>query len=251
MTLERNVSSRLVETLLSRVAFRNMSSEDKGPGAGPAAGADAVNAPERRRQRRYRVSDPAVMRALAHPLRWALLEALTHAGTLTATQASEMLGETPANCAFHLRTLARYGLVEEAGGGKGRERPWRRATSGLTMELEQDDPRTAAAAGVLNDFWVNTTLDRARATLQSHSSWPDKLAKALATTQSLRYVTVDEAEALQAELVAVLDRYLERNQDPSARPAGALPIEFLLLAYPLLNLVSGPGPAPGESGQSG
>jgi hypothetical protein len=87
------------------------------------------------------------MRALAHPLRWALLEALQHAGTLTATQAGEILGETPANCAFHLRTLAKYGLVEEAGGGKGRERPWRRAITGLTMELAADDPQTAAAAG--------------------------------------------------------------------------------------------------------
>ena len=36
-----------------------------------------------------------------------------------------MLGESPANCAFHLRTLAKYGFVEEAGGGRGRERPWR------------------------------------------------------------------------------------------------------------------------------
>jgi hypothetical protein len=34
-----------------------------------------------------------------------------------------MLGESPANCAFHLRTLAKYGFVEEAGGGRGRERP--------------------------------------------------------------------------------------------------------------------------------
>ena len=52
------------------------------------------------------LTDPKAMRALAHPLRWALLEALAHAGTLTATQASEMLGESPANGAFHLRTLA-------------------------------------------------------------------------------------------------------------------------------------------------
>ena len=57
------------------------------------------------------LTDPKAMRALAHPLRWALLEALGHAGTLTATQASEMLGESPANCAFHLRTLAKYGFV--------------------------------------------------------------------------------------------------------------------------------------------
>jgi hypothetical protein len=34
-----------------------------------------------------------------------------------------MLGESPANCAFHLRTLAKYGFVEEAGDGRGRERP--------------------------------------------------------------------------------------------------------------------------------
>ncbi len=201
----------------------------------------------RRRRERLEVSDPALMRALAHPLRWSLLEALTHAGTLTATQASEMLGETPANCAFHLRTLARYGLVEEAGGGKGRERPWRRAASGLTMTLEQDTPQATAAAGVLNDFWLNTTLDRARVTLQSQLSWPDKLSKALSTTQSLRYVTVDEAAELQAELLAVLDRYLDRNDDPSLRPPGTLPIEFLLLAYPLLNLVSGPDLVAGSS----
>jgi hypothetical protein len=55
---------------------------------------------------RLNLTDPKAIRALAHPVRMALLEALGHAGTLTATQASEMLGESPANCAFHLRTLA-------------------------------------------------------------------------------------------------------------------------------------------------
>jgi hypothetical protein len=219
------------------------SEEQRATGAGDP-GRDAV---VRGRVRQHRVNDPGTMRALAHPLRWALLEELTHAGTLTATQASEILGETPANCAFHLRTLARYGLVEEAGGGKGRERPWRRSTAGFTMELEQDDPRTAAAAGVLNHFWVNTTLDRARATLLNESSWPDQLARKLATTQSLRYVTEAEAEQLQADLVAVVDRYRERNDDPAARPPGAMPIEFLLMAYPLLNLMGRPDPSSPES----
>jgi len=83
------------------------------------------------------LTDPAVMRALAHPLRWAILENLLHAGTLSATQAGVLLGETPANCAFHLRTLARYGLVEEAGGGKGRERPWRRVNRGFNRHAHR------------------------------------------------------------------------------------------------------------------
>jgi hypothetical protein len=232
-----------------------MSSEEKTPGGRAAAdrggdGPDAaageprpVPPPSERRARQYQVNDPAVMRALAHPLRWALLEALQHAGTLTATQAGEIMGETPANCAFHLRTLARYGLVEEAGGGKGRERPWRRAITGMNLEEAHDDPQTAAAAGVLSQFWTNMTLDRARAALLNHSSWPDKWRKALGQSQSLRYVTLAEAEEVQAELLAVLDRFAERNDDPSVRPPDALPIEYLILGYPLMDLMSMPSPS--------
>jgi hypothetical protein len=202
-----------------------------------------VPPPSERRARQYQVNDPAVMRALAHPLRWALLEALLHAGTLTATQAGEILGETPANCAFHFRTLARYGLIEEAGGGKGRERPWRRAITGMNLEDTHDDPQTAAAAGVLGQFWTNTTLDRARGALLNRSSWPDKWRKALGESQSLRYLTLAEAEEVQAELLAVLDRFAERSDDPSVRPPDALPIEYLILGYPLLDLMSMPNPA--------
>src|ERR1700750_2999656 len=94
-----------------------MSSEEQQEAGAPGQpGADALS---RRRGGRRQVNDPGTMRALAHPLRWALLEELTHAGPLTATQASELLGETPANCAFHLRTLAKYGLVEEAAARAG------------------------------------------------------------------------------------------------------------------------------------
>jgi predicted transcriptional regulator len=118
---------RLVETTLSRVMFRNMTSEDRtdeaqareGRADDMPAGEDRVGEDQdgprpRDDQLQLDLTDPKAMRALAHPLRWALLEALTHAGTLTATQASEMLGESPTNCAFHLRTLAKYGFVEEA-----------------------------------------------------------------------------------------------------------------------------------------
>ncbi len=82
------------------------------------------------------------MRALAHPVRMALLELFAYHETLTATQASELLGESPANCAFHLRTLAKYGFVREAGGGKGRERPWT-----LTSRTVIDHRRPAGPAG--------------------------------------------------------------------------------------------------------
>ncbi len=38
--------------------------------------------------------------------------------------------------------------------------------------------------------------------------------------------------------MAALDRYRDRNADPSLRPPGALPVEYLVLSYPLLDLAS-------------
>ncbi|MEV6105195.1 winged helix-turn-helix domain-containing protein [Streptomyces sp. NPDC051940] len=61
-----------------------------------------------------------------HPVRVALLDLLAEAGTITSTQAAARLGHSSGLCSFHLRQLARYGLVEEAPRrGGGRERPWR------------------------------------------------------------------------------------------------------------------------------
>jgi hypothetical protein len=102
------------------------------------------------------------MRALAHPVRMALVELLAVLDTVTATQASELLGESPANCAFHLRTLARYGFVEEAGGGRGRQRPWKAADLHLSVSSAQDDPRAAMAATALNRMWFEQWVERAR-----------------------------------------------------------------------------------------
>src|SRR5580692_9859211 len=111
----KNSSEELVRRTVSSVVFRNVSSEPTNQSARPSVNDE---------QEPMRITDPTVMRALAHPVRMALIELFGVHDTLTATQASEALGESPANCAFHLRTLAKYGFVEEAGGGRGRERPW-------------------------------------------------------------------------------------------------------------------------------
>ena len=76
--------------------------------------------PEQQARSVKRMTDPRALRALAHPLRLSLLGMLRTEGPLTATRAGELLGESSASCSFHLRQLAKYGLVEEAGGGRGR-----------------------------------------------------------------------------------------------------------------------------------
>jgi len=186
------------------------------------------------------------MRALAHPLRWALLEALAQAGTLTATQASEMLNESPANCAFHLRTLAKYGFVAEAGGGRGRERPWRRIYDTLSWGRNPDDPGTVIAAEALDQVWIDRLLNRARRSLTSTASWPRGLNDALGTTSSRLYVRPTEARRLYAMISEAFgqladDPEVASRRDPDRRPADAIPVEFVLLGYPVLDSPPLPG----------
>jgi predicted ArsR family transcriptional regulator len=143
---------------------------------------------------------------LAHPVRWALLEALGHAGTLTATQASEILGESPADCAFHLRTRAKYGFVEEAGGGRGRERPWRQTYDGMSWRTRQEDPQFSHAAEALDQVWMDRLMTRAQRSLTSLRAWPEAFDDGLGASASRVYVTPQEAEELYAEMTKTFER---------------------------------------------
>src|SRR3954465_10618303 len=107
------------------------------------------------------VSDPMAMRALAHPVRLALIEALADAGTLTATEAGERVGESPANTSFHLRQLAKYGFVEEAEGGTGRRRPGRLKHPAPRLSSVHDDPEAAGAARALTRVMRHRYMERA------------------------------------------------------------------------------------------
>jgi DNA-binding transcriptional ArsR family regulator len=191
------------------------------------------------------VRDPRAIRALAHPLRLALLEALADAGTLTATQASELLGEDPANCAFHLRTLAKYGFVEEAGGGRGRERPWRRRHAGLSIPGPDQDPQVAMASDAFDEVWLDRYLARARARLSRKRSWPADWQGALGEFQFTAYVTPAEARQMNQDVIEILSRYSSRLDDPASRPPGAAAAEILLLGYPLSQPAAVAGAPPG------
>src|SRR5579863_6253057 len=96
-----------------------------------------------------RLTDPRALRGYAHPVRMKLVGLLRTEGPLTATQAAELLGESSGTCSFHLRQLAKYGLVEEAAGGTGREKPWRATAQRTRVPVSTDDPEVAAAGGLV------------------------------------------------------------------------------------------------------
>lgn len=181
-----------------------------------------------------KLTDARTMRALAHPVRIALLEALTLEGAKTATQVGELIGESPTTCSFHLRQLARYGLVEEAGGGKGRARPWKASSVGFSFASSHDEPERDVAANALVHVIRDRQLGRYREWLETRATYPREWRDAAANSEYLCYLTVDELERLNADLAAFLaDRFVERLKDPTDRPEGSVPVEVLLFSYPL------------------
>jgi len=178
------------------------------------------------------ITDARAIRALAHPLRVAVLEAVRRDGEITATQAAELLGESPGNMSWHLQTLAKYGFVEESGKGRGRARPWRIASGYTGLRTGPQDDETAAAGEAL----ARTFMDRTNAEMQDWWSrrlaYPAKWRNAAFVSDTVRYLTAAELDSLMEEITAVLDRYLDR-QDPQARPAGARPVRVHAHGYPL------------------
>ncbi|MGH7640973.1 MAG: winged helix-turn-helix domain-containing protein [Candidatus Dormibacteria bacterium] len=180
-----------------------------------------------------RISDAQTLRALTHPVRIALMECLTLEGPLTATQASELIGESPTTCSFHLRQLARFGIVEEAGGGKGRNRPWKMSQIGMTVQSTDLDAEGSAALSVLTRVMRQRYFSRLEAWELNRQAYPKEWQEASGGGQFLLYVTVAEAEAVQHEVMGLLMRYQGRIAHPELRPLGSEPVEVLVFTYPV------------------
>jgi hypothetical protein len=179
------------------------------------------------------VTDPKTLRALTHPVRLALLEALALEGPLTATAAGELIGESPTTCSFHFRQLAKYGFVQEADSGPGRLRPWKLVSIGMRFSDVTEDPEMSVAAKSLERMVFDRAMSRLSSFISTKSSFPKAWQEASENTESILWVTPAELEKVTREVTVVLNQFIERNADPSLRPEGSLPVEALMFNYPV------------------
>jgi predicted ArsR family transcriptional regulator len=179
------------------------------------------------------LTDPRALRAYAHPIRLKLVGLLRREGPLTATQAGGRIGESAASCSFHLRQLAKYGMVEEAGGGKGRERPWRATAVSTEWAATGPDPQSAAAGAMLSRVVVEHYFEGAIGWLDRRAEEDPEWAEKSVVADHAVYLTADELAEVGAKARALLDPYLERNEDASKRPDGARPVTYIQLGFPL------------------
>ena len=179
---------------------------------------------------RRTITDPKELRALAHPLRMRLLQLIGQEGSLTATQCASLVGESVANCSYHLNMLAKYDYIEQAEGGQGREKPWQVVYEGHSWTNVSDNPDTARAAEAASHAFLEFALEKIRERHRFEHLEPDEWRDAIGFGDSSEYLTPDEVVAMREEIAEILRRYKERRDDPSLRPAGARAVYFLLSA---------------------
>jgi predicted ArsR family transcriptional regulator len=173
------------------------------------------------------------MRALAHPMRIALLEAIMREGSLTATRAAELLDDSPGNMSWHLQTLAKYGYIEEAGGGRGRSRPWRIVDVSHSFETVVGDPEHDAAEDVLELTLQQSVEQGLRAWRSQRHSYPAEWRRAAFSTYAATYLTSDEMKDLSNQINELLKRFAGRAANTSQRPEGSEFVQFVALGHPL------------------
>jgi DNA-binding transcriptional ArsR family regulator len=173
---------------------------------------------------RMRVRDVELMRALAHPLRTALLNYLMAVGPRTASECAAAVDSTASNCSWHLRQLNSWGLVERVDATDGRERPWRATQVGLEFGEFAPDPSTQAAQmGVLAGSLANDQTLTQRF-LDSVDTLEPAWQQAAALNMYALRVTVPELDQLNAAIDALIRPYIAtiREDAPSdARPVHA------------------------------
>lgn len=182
-------------------------------------------------ERRPMLTDPDVLEALAHPVRLDLLTYLMSNGPATASVCARAVGDTPSNCSYHLRTLARHGLVEAVESADRRQRPWRAAITGFTLAPDAD-PATPAGRGTAAVMAASVALQQRL--LRDYLSHRDSVPAAwravdLASNYTL-LVNPDELRVLGEQLDALIRPLIAAGRESAADDARL--VELDLFAFP-------------------
>lgn len=183
------------------------------------------------------IDDPRAIRALAHPARLAILEHLGTGATATATECAEVCGLSPSAVSYHLRALAKWGLIEDAESrGDGRERVWRAVRGGGFAT--RGGFGAPGGVGAAQQFMYRRSAaisdERTERYLAAAADEPPEWQDAVTTSTSQILVTAAELEELSKQIHALLSPYrLAARRDDA--PADARKVFVNLRMLPIID----------------
>ncbi|MFC4115335.1 winged helix-turn-helix domain-containing protein [Nonomuraea zeae] len=173
-------------------------------------------------EKTHRVTDVDTLKALGHPLRIKIYRALFVAGTATASQLADQVGEAVSLVSYHLRKLASHGIIEEAKDGRGdaRERWWQPVSTVISTRDEdwRDEPERVAVHTAVSRLYAHQRTEMYDAYLDSKESWDDGWRNSAFASEYLLALTSDELRRLGAEINEVIEKW--RAHGKAARESG-------------------------------
>jgi len=182
--------------------------------------------------------DATTLKVLAHPMRVKMLRILQLRERASVTSLAEELGETTGATSYHLRQLARHGIVEESEApredgerGAGRkQRFWQMAVdelhvSGFSFMADSD---TREAASFLLRETVAERSRRLANWYTTATTWPETWQRASSDRDGVIDLDPKQTRALADEIHVVLDRY--RDMKPGR---GARKVEIQFAVFPV------------------
>ncbi|WP_285564959.1 helix-turn-helix domain-containing protein [Streptomyces sp. RTGN2] len=180
------------------------------------------------------ITDPQAMRALAHPVRLAILDHLRRNGPATATELAPDVGATPSVTSWHLRHLAGFGLVRDSEPGPDRRRRrWEAVARGFRFE-EPRDPADEEGRTAARELSRQMFLRYADAPAHWAAEVEPGLDPAWRRSAGLAHtrvmVSAEELAAIEDGIESVLAPYVTR--DPADRPAGSRGVRLMRYVLP-------------------
>jgi DNA-binding transcriptional ArsR family regulator len=175
--------------------------------------------------------DPGDIRALAHPARMAIIDALASGDELTATECAELTGLSPSATAYHLKFLERYGFAEPAPArNDGRERPWRAPARQAQFDLDASTPAGAAATSAVGLAFMDRSRAVAEAFVATERDEPKEWRDVASLANTDLWLTSEETRKMSSALDAVLEPF--RSRTLADRPDGSRRVRIMNLVSP-------------------
>jgi DNA-binding transcriptional ArsR family regulator len=180
------------------------------------------------------VTNPRAMRALAHPVRLAILSSLQRHGPSTASRLSPDVGATPSVTSWHLRHLASFGLVRDATtpGQDARERWWESSGSGFRFAAprEADDAEAASAYRALTErMFVQAEAQRNAWFHEVEPELAPRWRKLSGLANTRLVVTAAELAAIEERMEALLAPFVQRSSADAPRGSRGVRIQRFVM----------------------
>jgi DNA-binding transcriptional ArsR family regulator len=183
---------------------------------------------------------PEALRALAHPLRIRILDLLPSRGPLTASKLGEIVGESSGSTSYHLRQLAKHGLVREVEGkGTARERWWERTPGGFSISSAgKDSPAGRQTAEAVNMEFLRLRNERVMAFVRTGQAVDEETLQSWVGTATFmtsnKWATPEQMKAI----IEAWDRFAAEHIDPlngQESGPGMVPFEIHFDVFPTID----------------